>query len=261
VAAVQYEEPELEPEDDDDVVLPAASPAPAPVVKVAAEPGDYTTDADHVPGETAEEGERRRKRRRRRRRGRREDGPLAEASASAAIGVPLPDDAEQPDIPDLAFPVLPENAFANPEKPPLQIQAAEPAAEVVEADQAPDSVEAEPAPTEVASESARAKRGRRGGRRRRKPGEDGAETASPDTDEDTRPAPPAAPAFPAYVGPTPADPFALQGLDIFEAIEQAHLNPAPAAPAEPESGPVIKPVIIGSGEAVVVERKKGWWKR
>jgi ribonuclease E len=93
---------------------------------------------------------------------------------------------------------------------------------------------------------------------------------------------PAAP-YPVYVGPTPADPFAFGAHDIFDVIEQAELRPAaPAArqeapasaaavqaepepvpePAvEPEAGPAIKPVLIGSGEAVVAERKKGWWRR
>jgi hypothetical protein len=84
------------------------------------------------------------------------------------------------------------------------------------------------------------------------------------------------PAYVPYVGPTPADPFALAGLDIFEALEQAELHaPNPARPeaaapqmevfAEAQAGeplsPVVKPVLIGSGEGTVVERKKGWWRR
>ena len=55
-------------------------------------------------------------------------------------------------------------------------------------------------------------------------------------------------------------------MDIFEAIEQAAQNaqraaPVSESPAEPDSGPVIKPVLIGSADAAVAERKKGWWRR
>jgi ribonuclease E len=259
-------------EDDEDVVL-----EPARATVAAAESGDHTTDADHVPGETAEEGERRRKRRRRRRRGgRREDGVTDGPSHAAA---PIPDGAEQPDIPPLAFPTLPHEpdhvpASAMPQTGPVtdtEIPAEPepaPAAEPVTAEAvAPAATEA----VEGAEEPPRPKRGRRGGRKRRKPGEEGAdaEAAAP---ADETPAPDlAAPAFSPYVGPTPADPFALGGMDIFDAIEQAAQNmhsagqpSAPAAvqaPTEPESGPVIKPVLIGTGDAAVADRKKGWWRR
>jgi hypothetical protein len=30
---------------------------------------------------------------------------------------------------------------------------------------------------------------------------------------------------------------------------------------EPEAGPVIKPVLIGSGEAAVAQPKRGWWRK
>jgi ribonuclease E len=266
-------------EDDEDVVLQEAPATEKPAVerpdaKAAPEPGDYTTDADHVPGETAEEGERRRRRRRRRRRGsRRDEGAVQEAS-------PLPDDAEQPDIPDLAFPTLPPF----PPTPPAAITSAPvslvpaslvpvPLAEVPDAAAETASavdVPHEPAETvapapaaaidvpaaeaETAPEGGRPKRGRRGGRRRRKPGEEEAEAPSPAVE-------PAAPSFPVYVGPTPADPFALVGMDIFEAIEQAELRPAAAHQPEPEAGPAIKPVLIGTGEAAAAEPKKGWWRR
>ena len=167
-------------EDDDDVVL---EQAPAPVA--AAEPGDHTTDADHVPGETAEEGERRRRRRRRRRRGgRREDGAL-ESAAQPGEAAPLHDGAEQPDIPDLAFPTLPREHAPIPASPmPDTGPDLAPAAEI-EAAIAPAPAEAQ-APDQAASETpeggeegAKPKRGRRGGRKRRKPGEADAEAAAP----------------------------------------------------------------------------------
>jgi ribonuclease E len=248
------------PEDDDDVVLePARAPA------AAAEPADHTADADHVPGETAEEGERRRKRRRRRRRGgRREDGGADLTGQDAQA--PLPDGAEQPDIPELAFPTLPratdeaaapvppETAFATDLEAPAEPQAEPVTAETASAETSETASGAE--------EQARPKRGRRGGRKRRKPGEEGAEaeTAAPVAE---------APAFPAYVGPTPADPFALGGMDIFEAIEQAAQNVQravqPSAPvaeqAEPESSSAIRPVLIGTDDAAAATPKKGWWRR
>ena len=264
-APVEDEEDEIQStESDDDVVLEAA-PAPASI----AEQGDHTTDADHVPGETAEEGERRRKRRRRRRRGGRRDENAADAAGHGNEPAPIPVGAEQPDIPDSAFPTLPpvpdhvappviEETGPGPE--PALVAASELQTEPV----VPEA--AAPEPVEGSEEQARPKRGRRGGRKRRKPGEEGpdADAASP---ADVAPAP----AFPVYVGPTPADPFALGGMDIFEAIEQAAQNGQRAAqvsepvveqpPPEPDSEPVIKPVLIGSGDAVVAEPKKGWWRR
>jgi ribonuclease E len=243
-------------EEEDDVDMPAAGTPPS--ASSAAPAADFTTDADHVPGETAEEGERRRKRRRRRRRGgRREEGAATETAAPALIS------ADQPEIPDLPIPTNPEDAPPVPghdeaseaadEVPALHATIDQNLAQIAEPGEAP------------------AKRGRRGGRRRRKPGEEGLPPATP-----AAATPYAPPAYVPYVGPTPADPFALSGLDIFEALEQAELNPPPqgrpeAAPprleafsdvqADEPTVPVIRPVLIGSGEATVVERKKGWWRR
>ncbi len=183
--------------------------------------GDYTTDADHVPGETAAEGEQRRRRRRRRRRGgRREDGTAVMDSAA-----PMPDGAEQPDI------LHPAGATEMPVPVPGHDGAAEAfeaaARDAEAAGQAtppaletpPDQTPVEASRAEGEAEQARAKRGRRGGRRRRKPGEE---------DEAASPALAAVPIdlpVPAYVGPTPADPFATAGLDIFDALEQAEMRP------------------------------------
>jgi len=161
-------------------------------------------------------------------------------------------------------------------------------AAVTETPAAPAEAEAAPAPeavtaatpapapeTEGEDAQARTKRSRRGGRRRRE--EMPAEEA---------PMP--------YVGPTPADPFAGSGFDLFEAIEMAEQQealinrvapetaletapaaPAPAAPA-PEAAaqaeavaeasaeataeePAIKPVLV-TGESAG-EKKRGWWRR
>ena len=158
-APVEDDTDEIEAtESDDDVVLEAA-PAPA----AAAEPGDHTTDADHVPGETAEEGERRRKRRRRRRRGGRREDNAADAAGRGNDQAPIPVGAEQPDIPELAFPTLPHAAehvpaSVRPETGPDT--EGEPAVE-----QAGEPVVAEaaaPEATDGGEEQARPKRGRRG---------------------------------------------------------------------------------------------------
>ena len=85
------------------------------------------------------------------------------------------------------------------------------------------------------ADPAKAKRGRRGGRRRRKPGED-AEAAVVERA-------PSEALFAAYVGPTPADPFALSSLDIFDALEQAEMGSAivvaeaPQPPIESDAEP------------------------
>ncbi len=290
-APIEDDLPEIEAtEGDDDVVL-----EPAKTASAAPEPGDHTTDTDHVPGETAEEGERRRKRRRRRRRGGRRDDNAVDAAGGVTPAVH--DGAEQPDIPDLAFPTLPSEpdhvpASAMPESGPGAEGdvSPEPAAETASEPAPAEAV----APVEGAEEQARPKRGRRGGRKRRKPGEEAAEAEAQAVIKEVPVS-----SFPAYIGPTPADPFALGGMDIFDAIEQAaaqnvqHVTrqaapvveapaaetqiaatiDAPAAgpetmaepvaeqaPQEPESGPVIRPVLIGSDDAAA-SPKKGWWRR
>jgi len=78
-----------------------------------------------------------------------------------------------------------------------------------------------------------------------------------------------------YVGPTPADPFAMSGMDIFEALEMAEqrketmvVAEAPQPPSEmdvqPEAAvpaaPVIQPIVIGA-TASEAPPKKGWWRR
>jgi ribonuclease E len=172
---------------------------------------DADADTPRRPGEeeraeTAEEGERRRRRRRRRRGGRREDGredtPGQEGDLEA--GAEGETDAEPGDTPET-------EAAAESAPPPA------------EGDDAADGG--------LDADGRRRRRGRRGGRRRR---EDG---TSPDAAEPTADAAEAAPApapRPArYTGPTPADPFAGQIDDIFEAMEAAEAAAERAANARP----------------------------
>ncbi len=264
-------------DEEEDVVLQPRQEAP--VAEAAAEPaGDFTTDTDHVPGETAAEGEQRRRRRRRRRRGgKREEGAVLETAA------PVLDGAEQPEIPELDF----AGGDAAPAPVPGHDEATE---AVVEAEAAEVAVEAPQPPVEAGAdaegEPARAKRGRRGGRRRRKPGEEGEASLAGDTPaESPAPEPVPVPAYVPYSGPTPADPFAMGGMDIFDVLEQAEMNSsnrvvaeAPQPPAEmdapepaevseasvvteePVAGPVVEPVLVGA-PGVEAPARKGWWRR
>jgi ribonuclease E len=239
------------------------------------------------PEDNSEEGQRRRRKRRRRRGGRRDD--------SVAGAAPMPPDAEQPDLEEIAFPgavrvmppavtprspvAAPNGSGASPGNQAGGMEAAAPALPVPGHDEA----------AEAAEENAKPKiRSRRGGRRRSR-----SDGASDNTGEATL----------AYAGPTPADPFGSVA-DIFDILEQAEQRVTPSAPqppvlpaAEPEPpaadpvadlanppaiavseavapvdpadvaastepvvGPAIKPVVIGS-DPVVVERKRGWWRR
>lgn len=287
-------------DDEDDLAMPQGHvEAEASLGEAVA--GDFTTDADHVPGETAAEGERRRRRRRRRRGGRR-DTAMGEASPTT------PDSAEQPDLPEIGAGIgslapLQADADAVVEEAVIKAGSLEPAAVVP--------------PGDSDAEQGRAKRGRRGGRRRRKPGEDidSAPPAGSASGDETitgahafAPAIYPAPIYPTYVGPTPADPFALGGLDIFDVLERAEQSPsafvvaeAPQPPAEmdplpemtavgpespmlnleppmavkamlsdsgalpepePVAGVAAQPTLIGSGATMAnSEPKKGWWRR
>jgi ribonuclease E len=106
---------------------------------------------------------------------------------------------------------------------------------------------------------------------------------------------------PVYQGPTPANPFGGHTFDIFDVLEQAEAKPEPVRepeparepelvaapepallaiePLEPEPAPMqaveeppvaandeaaepaVKPIVIGSAEDVVTEKKRGWWRR
>ncbi|NMJ41941.1 ribonuclease E/G [Roseomonas sp. JC162] len=152
----------------------------------------------------------RRRRRRRRRGGRREEGRETPAGTEAEIEAELAAEGDVEGEPE-----------AEPE---------------AEAEAAP--AEGEDATEAAAADSAdadgrRRRRGRRGGRRRREDGS--APEASEAESEGEAPAPAPAPAARAarYTGPTPADPFAGQIDDIFEAMEAAEAAAERAATARP----------------------------
>jgi ribonuclease E len=271
--------PEEDVSDDDDEEEVAAAGDNAPKAGAAG------------PEETSEESQRRRRKRRRRRGARREETGVT----------PMPEDAEQPDLEEIAFPgairaeqpdavsdatiaAIPESAASDS---PSKSQRDAPDILV------PGLVPGRDEAAEAAEEQAKAKpRGRRGGRRRTRP-EAGAESS-------------VAPS--SYVGPTPADPFG-NVADIFDLLEQAaeqrviaaapqpvaRATETPQAEAEteaasrPENGetvpalalvePVapVDPAEIAAGTAPVVgpatrpvvigegevtsERKRGWWRR
>ena len=183
---------------------------------------------DEERAETAEEGERRRRRRRRRRGGRREDGredtPGQEGDLEA--GAEGETDAEPGDTPDAEA-------------------SAEPAPAPAEGDEAADGG--------LDADGRRRRRGRRGGRRRREDGAapDAAEPAA----EAAEPAPAPAPRPARYTGPTPADPFAGQIDDIFEAMEAAEAaaeRAANARPARAASAPA-EAVVEAAAAVTIVE--------
>jgi ribonuclease E len=213
-----------------------AAPGPAAAEEEEAEGEEGAESAAQAE---AAENDRRRRRRRRRRGGRREEGEAPADAVSAEITTAR----------------VEGEAAATGE---AGEETAEAEVDLATAEQPEIATGAEDAPR------AR-RRGRRGGRRRRRdgqmPGTPGAEEAegteaAEAEDEAVAEAPPAY--APSYVGPTPADPFAGQGLDIFdlmERAEQAQLAPPPP-PARPRAGEVMgEPVATQPvmGEQAVAE--------
>jgi ribonuclease E len=210
-AAAEAEADDEEMEAADEAPRRRDADAPRRADADADSPRRADADSPRRPGdeeraETAEEGERRRRRRRRRRGGRREDGredtPGQEGDLEA--GAEGETDAEPGDTAEA-------EAAAESAPPPA------------EGDDAADGG--------LDADGRRRRRGRRGGRRRREDGTapDAAEPAA-DTAE---PAPAPAPRPARYTGPTPADPFAGQIDDIFEAMEAAEAAAERAANARP----------------------------
>jgi ribonuclease E len=208
-------------------------------------------------GENAtEDGERKRKRRRRRR------GRAARPEDNVDTPVPPAslEGADQPDFDHIEFPgAKPMEAIAASALSVVAVTSTEPPHEA-------------PAPGSV--DGSGRSRGRRGGRSRRKP-------------ENAAPIPAEEPSLDvqAYAGPTPADPFANGGMDIFEIIEMQEVlratapqppadtiaplsedaaqppQPLPAGePDEPVQGPATRPLVIGEAE-IAVEKRRGWWRR
>jgi ribonuclease E len=248
----------------------ALPPAPAPQIsRPAPEPIDESDEeseetgaeesAAPVPGETAEEGERRRRRRRRRGKRRTEPGTAAPTEpAEPEISGPAPE-ADAPSEIDLVLAA----ELGEPAEPG---EALEPAAEG----------DAKPA----------RRRRIRGGRRRAGAAEPGLETG--EADARTGPAPevvfadiadifeaaeraeeasrvrahivieaePVPAPEPEYAAPQPA--YETVSAAPSDGVELP--EPEPAATLSPPAGPLVKPTLIGA-EEVLVEKKRGWWRR
>ena len=209
-----------------------------------------------APESVAEAGEKNGQRKRRRRRGGKRDdkataedpaavaasdpdgevGPLAAADDSAAAATELP--AQE----TIAFPATDASADGQAPLAGMEQESPDKQAGAEDAGQ--------PASDEDDPDRPR-RRGRRGGRRRRKTDDDAAPAEAAASE-----APAALPEQPAetpsrtYRGPTPANPFAGQGFDVFEAMEQAEERRAadaalmatqPAPEAAPETVPEAPP--------------------
>ncbi len=257
--AVEVEETEAEAEAEEPDVIVAEQ------VEVEAEAvGEANAAVQAEAGETAEEAERRHRRRRRRRRG----GHREEVAPASAVE-----------------PLVSGETVSS---------------EVGEADAAETHIEGVPEHVEaVAEDEPRGRRrGRRGGRRRRQDGADGEmpSHAEPGADQPDLP-----PVYIGPTPADPFGGHAFDIFDVLDRVEATTAAPvsaansdpvvepeperefAPAAMAEPQSvpaeassaesvpepvaigkdepEPLIKPIVIGDGEAPVVERKRGWWRR
>ena len=273
---------------EDTVARPAPdAPVPSPAQAAAPRPADVAGDAA-ADSETDERG---RRRRRRRRGGRREDGQdSAEPEGAEAPTDETPAAADMVDEP--AATVVEVTAADGP----LEAPAAEPAAETAHDPAQQDQPSLDPEDMDENGLPKARRRGRRGGRRRRRDdapeaGEDAAAEVAPAEAAEPAPPPPAAPvappviapAVPAYTGPTPANPFGGQALDIFDMLEQAELaraapapspaarpaelaippvpadatppgdilaEPAPVEPAPPEAAPIMAAPVMAAPETV-----------
>jgi ribonuclease E len=195
-----------------------------------------------VPGETAEEGERRRRRRRRRRGGRREDGAPSGSVASGSVA---------------------SGESGRPQRAePVSAEAAQPAGEASVAGDEGDAEDGEQAPVEAVGEATGdalgaeggtgedgtrpRRRGRRGGRRRRREPGDEALPAVAALDAEQPDLLASAP----YRGPTPANPFGGDNFDIFDVMDQVEREAERPAAMEPV---VAEPPVEAAVETVMVE--------
>ena len=230
----------------DRVRTQTALEAPAPVSQIAppevevveedepaAEEGVETADAE-APSDESDQ-RRRRRRRRSRGRGRPESAETetaetdtAETDAGALVAAPGNDA---------------DGEAALSEAAPIEGVAG---GEVAAAPTAGEPAE------EETEEQGRKRRGRRGGRRRRRDGEPEVPSIEPER--------------PAYVGPTPADPFGGNFVDIFDVLEQAEEQranavaaptleamPEPAPEPLPDSALEVLPEPPGAAEAPETE--------
>ena len=234
VAPPGFDGAEQDVEDEDfaeDENEPATASVPTSRAPASRTPAPMTATA----GEAERASEEAPRKRRRRRRGGRRDGAAGDAQAA---GAPTEGDetfdGEQPDDAPSSDEA---GEFRSTEIDPADADQPELAAVAPAVAQAggeiPDAGDLEL--DENGQPKAR-RRGRRGGRRRRRePGEDaepGSEAATEAAGDEPRPMDPP----PAYNGPTPANPFANTGFDLFDLMEQAEeaaLNTRPGRPVEP----------------------------
>jgi len=220
-----------------------------PEAAVAPQPVAGETEATTAARAAEEEGERRRRRRRRRRGGRREDGDTAggpategdsdaEGDAEGEAKSAATDEDESPDA--VAAAIVADLESAGTEAPVAD--AADPAVA--------EQPSLDPADLDENGQPRARRRGRRGGRRRRR---DGAPGDAPAAGEEgyvaeaapEPPPPPPAPVYepPVYSGPTPANPFGGQPLDIFDLMDQVAEQEAAAPPPKP-TPPPAPPVVV-----------------
>src|SRR5271166_221201 len=209
----------------------AASQAEAPAEAEDEEDDDEETeasaeaDAAPVAGETPEEADHCKRRRRRRRRGGGRRDELT-AETTHVEGVP---------------------EFADAESEASESEATDEGAAAEEA--MPGDAVAGAAQADEQGERRR-RRSRRGGRNRRPEGRTDAvpPVGIPGADQPDIPAVP-------YFGPTPANPFGPSNFDIFDVLDQAHVEPSPrpATRPEPESFPPPTPVRGESAPEEVAE--------
>ena len=243
--------PEFEDGEDDeaDDVFEAGAEAEAAPAPMAEADEDDDGEAITTTAKSAEAGEDsdRPRRRRRRRGGRRDDAQASPADPTDdnAAEVPAEGESAAGSTPTDAMPADATPADATPTD--ATMADGEAASETVVADPASqDQPTPDPEELDEDGQPKARRRGRRGGRRRRRDeapaagdeptGDQGGESAAPaepaesaSLDPEPKPGPAPkpvvapAPRVAAYTGPTPADPFGGQALDIFDILERAEL--------------------------------------
>ncbi len=232
--------------DDDDIAAIDEEDDEAPPASGRAARSEAPREAASEAGSVGEDGQRRR--RRRRRGGRREQN---EGATSGSVDAPQPDGAS-----DAEPAAMPASAVAQDEAEPggpaTQLEAAQ--SDATETDLArAEQPSLDPAELDENGMPKARRRGRRGGRRRRRDGT--SETASanagdgevrelsdePQPGEDARYPEGDSYTPPVYTGPTPANPFGGHTYDIFDMIDRATEEPAPAAASALDIPPVPQP--------------------
>ncbi len=239
----------------EDGSAPAETEAPEagvaePVAAEAAEADGIKTAELHVEGvpeqgEASEEDHRARRRGRRGGRRRRHDGD-DEMPPHAAPG------AEQPDLPPVYSGPTPANPFGGHTFDIFDVLEQAEAAAPVATEAAPlRAWESEPASTPILTES------------EPEPAPS-AVAVAPEPQPTSEPAPAAEPATAIIMAePEPEQAEAICAEPMSEPVEpSAAPEPEPVVPANDVAAePLVKPIIIGSEQAVTLEKKRGWWRR